>query len=72
MRPSVGATARTATSAVLGNKAAARNELPALSGGGTHGAMRIANPMYDAVFKYLMDDDATARLLVALVRSSGP
>ena len=26
--------------------------------------MRIANPMYDAAFKYLMDDDASARLLV--------
>ena len=31
------------------------------------GAMRIANPMYDAAFKYLMDDDASARLLVGAV-----
>ena len=29
--------------------------------------MRIANPMYDAAFKYLMDDDASARLLVGAV-----
>ena len=33
------------------------------------GAMRIANPMYDAAFKYLMDDDASARLLVGAVLS---
>ncbi len=26
--------------------------------------MRIANPMYDAAFKYLMDDRTAARLLV--------
>ena len=31
------------------------------------GAMRIANPMYDAAFKYLMDDDTSARLLVGAV-----
>ena len=31
------------------------------------GAMRIANPMYDAAFKYLMDDDVSARLLVGAV-----
>ena len=30
-------------------------------------AVRIANPMYDAAFKYLMDDDASARLLVGAV-----
>ena len=30
-------------------------------------AMRIANPMYDAAFKYLMDDQAAARLLVGAV-----
>ena len=29
--------------------------------------MRIANPMYDAAFKYLMDDQAAARLLVGAV-----
>ncbi len=29
--------------------------------------MRIANPMYDVAFKYLMDDDASARLLVGAV-----
>ena len=29
--------------------------------------VRIANPMYDAAFKYLMDDDASARLLVGAV-----
>ena len=29
--------------------------------------MRIANPMYYAAFKYLMDDDASARLLVGAV-----
>ena len=29
--------------------------------------MLIANPMYDAAFKYLMDDDASARLLVGAV-----
>ena len=29
--------------------------------------MRIANPMYDAAFKYLMDDRAAARLLVGAV-----
>ena len=29
--------------------------------------MRIANPMYDAAFKYLMDDEAAARLLVGAV-----
>ena len=29
--------------------------------------MRIANPMYDAAFKYLMDDKAAARLLVGAV-----
>ena len=29
--------------------------------------MRIANPMYDAAFKYLMDDPAAARLLVGAV-----
>ncbi len=29
--------------------------------------MRIANPMYDDAFKYLMDDDASARLLVGAV-----
>ena len=29
--------------------------------------MRIANPMYDAAFKYLMDDHAAARLLVGAV-----
>ena len=29
--------------------------------------VRIANPMYDAVFKYLMDDEASARLLVGAV-----
>ena len=29
--------------------------------------MRIANPMYDAAFKYLMDDDASARLLLGAV-----
>lgn len=29
--------------------------------------MRIANPMYDASFKYLMDDQAAARLLVGTV-----
>ena len=29
--------------------------------------MRIANPMYDAVFKYLMEDAAAARLLVGAV-----
>ena len=29
--------------------------------------MRIANPMYDAAFKYLMDDAAAARLLVGAV-----
>ena len=31
--------------------------------------MRIANPMYDAAFKYLMDDPAAARLLVGAVLS---
>ena len=31
------------------------------------GAMRIANPMYDAAFKYLMDDQAAARLLLGAV-----
>ena len=31
--------------------------------------MRIANPMYDAAFKYLMDDQAAARLLVGAVLS---
>ena len=30
-------------------------------------AMRIANPTYDAAFKYLMDDQAAARLLVGAV-----
>ena len=30
-------------------------------------AMRVANPMYDAAFKYLMDDQAAARLLVGAV-----
>ncbi len=30
-------------------------------------AMRIANPMYDAAFKYLMDDRTAARLLVGAV-----
>ena len=30
-------------------------------------AMRIANPMYDAAFKYLMDDQAAAGLLVGAV-----
>ena len=29
--------------------------------------MRIANPMYDAAFKYLMEDQAAARLLVGAV-----
>ena len=29
--------------------------------------MRIANPMYDAAFKYLMDDQAAARVLVGAV-----
>ena len=29
--------------------------------------MRIANPMYDAAFKYLMEDEASARLLVGAV-----
>ena len=29
--------------------------------------MRIANPMYDAAFRYLMDDQAAARLLVGAV-----
>ena len=29
--------------------------------------MRIANPLYDAAFKYLMDDQAAARLLVGAV-----
>ncbi len=29
--------------------------------------MRIANPMYDAAFKYLMNDQASARLLVGAV-----
>ena len=29
--------------------------------------MRIANPMYDAAFKYLTDDQAAARLLVGAV-----
>ena len=29
--------------------------------------MRVANPMYDAAFKYLMDDQAAARLLVGAV-----
>ena len=29
--------------------------------------MRIANPMYDAAFKYLVDDQAAARLLVGAV-----
>ena len=30
--------------------------------------MRIANPMYDAAFKYLMDDQAAARPLVGAVQ----
>ena len=29
--------------------------------------MRIADPMYDAAFKYLMDDRTAARLLVGAV-----
>ena len=29
--------------------------------------LRIANPMYDAVFKHLLEDDAAARLIVGTI-----
>jgi len=29
--------------------------------------MQIANPIYDAVFKYLMDDNRVARLLISKI-----
>ena len=31
------------------------------------GRMEIANPIYDAAFKYLMQDDRAARLLVGRI-----
>ncbi len=32
--------------------------------------MRIANPIYDAVFKYLMDDNSLAKLLLSTIWGS--